>query len=68
MTIMRVFVTAVALAASAASLPIGEHHESSEGKVDRVIRFCDFASADNRWEFGNAYRTWLPQEWLPHEK
>ena len=54
--------------AFAVSLPIGEHHENPEGRIDRTVRFCDFASAGNRWETANAYRTWFPVEWSPHEK
>lgn len=51
----------------AAELPIGAHHENPEGVYPAVVRFCDYASAGNRWEQGNYYRTWFPVELQPTE-
>ena len=48
-----------------ASLPIGSHHENPEGRTNSTIHFCDYASAGNLWEPGNAFRTWFPVEWQP---
>lgn len=44
----------------ALNLPIGEHVESVGRNGGRVIRFCDFASAGNRWSSRDFYRVWLP--------
>lgn len=51
-----------------ASLPVGSHHENPEGYTFPTIHFCDYASAANLWEPGNACRTWFPVEYGPHEK
>ena len=46
-----------------ATMPLGSHHENPEGYNWPEIRFCDYASAGNLWEPGNAYRTWFPVEY-----
>ena len=53
--------------AFSAVLPIGGHAENPEARNGSAVRFCDFASAGNRWERGNYYRTWFPIEWGPTE-
>ena len=51
-----------------ATLPVGSHHEHPEGENWPEIRFCDYASAANLWEPGNACRVWFPIEWEPSER
>jgi len=48
-----------------ASLPVGSHHENPEGRTNPTIHFCDYASAGDLWEPGNAYRVWFPVEFHP---
>lgn len=48
-----------------ASLPIRQHDENPEGRVNPLVRFCDYASAANRWEPENGCRVWLPVERAP---
>ena len=48
-----------------ASLPVGSHHENPEGRTNPTIHFCDYASAGDLWEPGNAYRVWFPVEYHP---
>ena len=43
-----------------ARLPLGEHDENRDRRNWRTVRFCDYASAGNRWSPQNWYRTWLP--------
>ena len=50
-----------------AVLPIGSHTENPEARNPSAVSFCDFASAGNRWERGDYYRTWFPIEWGPTE-
>ena len=40
-------------------LPIGEHVSQQTRNAGRVIRFCDFSSAGNRWSQKNFYATFL---------
>ena len=54
--------------AFSAPLPVGSHHENPEGSNWPQIHFCDYASAANLWEPGNACRVWFPVEWLPNER
>jgi DUF1680 family protein len=51
--------------AFAATLPIGTHHENPEAALPTTVNFCDYASAGNRWERDNYYRTWFPVEFGP---
>ena len=51
--------------AFAATLPIGIHHENPEAALPMSVGFCDYASAGNRWERDNYYRTWFPVELGP---
>lgn len=41
-------------------LPVGAHEENPDGRNLQTVRFCDYASAGNRWSPSNWYRTWLP--------
>ncbi len=50
-----------------ASLPVGSHTENPEGRINPTIHFCDYASAANLWEPGNACRVWFQSEYGPHE-
>lgn len=43
-----------------ARLPLGGHDENRDRKNYATVRFCDYASAGNRWSPANWYRTWLP--------
>ena len=49
--------------AFSATLPIGSHHANPEGVNPTTVFFCDYASAGNRWERDNYYRTWFPIEY-----
>ena len=51
--------------AFAATLPIGTHHENPEAALPTCVNFCDYASAGNKWERDNYYRTWFPIEYGP---
>lgn len=48
-----------------ARMPLGCHSENEDGRRFTTVRFCDFASAGNRWDPKNYYRTWLPVEKMP---
>ena len=43
-----------------ARLPLGGHDENRDRRNLSTVRFCDYASAGNRWSPANWYRTWLP--------
>ena len=43
-------------------LPDSIHSENPEGGIGEAVTFCDFASAGDRWESKNYYRTWFPVE------
>jgi DUF1680 family protein len=51
--------------AFSATLPVGTHHENPEAALPTTVNFCDYASAGNRWERDNYYRTWFPVEFGP---
>ena len=53
--------------AFSATLPIGSHHENSEGAFPMTVFFCDYASAGNAWRRDNYYRTWFPVERWPRD-
>ena len=46
----------------AAQLPVGANDQNIDQRQPATIRFCDYASAGNRWRADNAYRSWLPVE------
>ena len=48
-----------------AVLPMGTHHENPEAELPTRVNFCDYASAGNKWERDNYYRTWFPIEYGP---
>ncbi len=50
----------------AANLPIGYHSANPEARNGVIVYFCDYASAGNLWRRDNYYRTWFPEELLPH--
>ena len=50
-----------------ATLPLGSHHENSEGALRQTVAFCDDASAGNIGHRDNYYRTWFPEEYGPTE-
>ena len=43
-----------------ASLPVGGHDENLDRRAFATVRFCDYASAGNRWSPSNYYRVWFP--------
>ena len=43
-----------------ARLPLDGHDENPDRRGWTTIRFCDYASAGNRWSPSNWYRCWLP--------
>ena len=43
-----------------AQLPFGLHDENPDRRLPAGVRFCDYASAGNRWRPDNACRVWLP--------
>ena len=43
-----------------ARLPLGGHDENCDRRSMTTVRFCDYASAGNRWSPSNWYRTWFP--------
>lgn len=50
-----------ARAAFAAFLPVGGHTEDAEnGDAPIVVRFCDYASAADKWTPADTCRTWFP--------
>ncbi len=51
--------------AFSATLPIGSHHENSDGALRQTVAFCDDASAGNTWHRDNFYRTGFPEEYGP---
>ncbi len=53
--------------AFSATLPMGSHHENPEGALPTTVFFCDYASAGNKWQRDNYYRTWFPVEYGPAE-
>ena len=44
----------------AAELPLGGHSENPDRVKPCTVRFCDYASAGNRWRTDDAYRVWIP--------
>jgi len=50
-----------------APLQFGSHTEHPEGRLPDAVFFCDYASAGNRWNRDNHYRTWFPIEYGPNE-
>ena len=42
-----------------ANLPLGFNAQNPDGRECSTVRFCDYASAGNRWRADNPYRTWL---------
>ncbi len=44
----------------AAPLPVGLNGQNPDQRNPATVRFCDYASAGNRWRADNAYRSWLP--------
>ena len=53
--------------AFSATLPVGSHTENPEAQNPETVFFCDYASAGNRWQRDDAYRTWFPVEYGPEE-
>ena len=43
-----------------ARLPMGGHDENFDRRQLATVKFCDYASAGNRWSPSNYYRVWLP--------
>ena len=41
-------------------LPLGANNQNPDQRQLATVRFCDYASAGNRWWADNAYRSWLP--------
>ena len=39
---------------------MGIDDENRDRRNFATVRFCDYASAGNRWSPANWYRTWLP--------
>ena len=50
-----------------ASISLGSHHESPGERPWTEVKFCDYASAGNRWGRFDAYRVWLPVEFWDWE-
>jgi DUF1680 family protein len=41
-------------------LPMGGHDENLDRRCLKTVKFCDYASAGNRWSPSNYYRVWMP--------
>ena len=50
-----------------AELSFDAQRHNPEGALPSTVNFCDFASAGNRWQRGNYYRTWFPVVYGPAE-